>query len=169
MAIFLKLPEEKKKQKDSALQIRRSHNVIVVQSISSLLACSQKKYVELLIMTIIYYWKVKQSQATLSDVIYLLPYFSLWINAFKWKTNEVVFFEQVTRATPTRFFFLVFSPLPHPLPPLLFTPLPPPLSLFLTVDSPLGIKFSSPQPSAAIKIKDGGHNIRYEITKHLLA
>ena len=47
---------------------------------------------------------------------------------------------------------------------VIFTPLPPPLSLFLTVDRPLGINFSSPQPSAAIKIKDGGHNIRYEIT-----
>ena len=35
--------------------------------------------------------------------------------------------------------------------------------LFLTVDRPLGINFSSPQPSAAIKIKDGDHNIRYEI------
>ena len=46
----------------------------------------------------------------------------------------------------------------------LFTPLPPPLSLFLTVDRPLGINFSSPQSSAAIKIKDGGHNIRYEIS-----
>ena len=116
-------------------------------------------------MTIIYYWKVKQSQATLSDVIYLLPYFSLWINAFKWKTNDVVFFEQVTRATPTVFFFLVFPPLPRPLPPYSSLPyLPPPLSLFLTVDRPLGINFSSPQPSAAIKIKDGGHNIRYEIT-----
>ena len=46
----------------------------------------------------------------------------------------------------------------------IFTPLPPSLSLFLTVDRPLGINFSSPQPSAAIKIKDGGHNIRYEIT-----
>ena len=42
-------------------------------------------------------------------------------------------------------------------------PLPPPISLFLTVDRPLGINFSSPQPSAAIKIKDGDHNIRYEI------
>ena len=117
-------------------------------------------------MTIIYYWKVKQSQATLSDVIYLLPYFSLWINAFKWKTNDVVFFEQVTRATPTVFFFFFFSlsSPPSPPTPLLFTPLPPPLSLFLTVDRPLGINFSSPQPSAAIKIKDGGHNIRYEIT-----
>ena len=34
----------------------------------------------------------------------------------------------------------------------------------LTVDCPLGINFYSPQPSAAIKIKDGGHNIHYEIT-----
>ena len=48
-------------------------------------------------------------------------------------------------------------------------PLPPPLSLFLTVDRPLSINFHSPQPSAAIKIKDGGHNIRYEITSHSLA
>ena len=135
MAIFLKLPEEKKKQKDSALQIRRSHNVIVVQSISSLLACSQKKYVELLIMTIIYYWKVKQSQATLSDVIYLLPYFSLWINAFKWKTNDVVFSSKLPEPLRPFFFFSLSSPPPPPTP-LLFTPLPPPLSLFLTVDRP---------------------------------
>ena len=28
----------------------------------------------------------------------------------------------------------------------------------------LGINFSSPQPSAANKIKDGGHSIRYAIT-----
>ena len=45
----------------------------------------------------------------------------------------------------------------------------PPLSLFLTVDRPLGINFYSPQPSAAIKIKDGSHNIRYQITWHSLA
>ena len=45
-----------------------------------------------------------------------------------------------------------------------FTPLPPPLSLFLTVNHPLGINFYSPLPSAAIKIKDGGHNICDEIT-----
>ena len=94
-------------------------------------------------MTIIYYWKVKQSQATLSDVIYLLPYFSLWINAFKWKTNDVVFFEQVTRATPTFFFLKSFLPSPAPYP-LLFTPLPPPLSLFLTVDRPRYKFFLSP-------------------------
>ena len=114
-------------------------------------------------MTIIYYWKVKQSQATLSDVIYLLPYFSLWINAFKWKTNDVVFFEQVTRATPTFFFFLVFPPLPRPLPPYSSLPYPHPSPYFWPSTAP-GINFSSPQPSAAIKIKDGGHNIRYEIT-----
>ena len=47
---------------------------------------------------------------------------------------------------------------------LIFIPLPPPFFLFLTVDHPLGINLSSPQPPAAIKIKDGGHNIRYEIT-----
>ena len=46
----------------------------------------------------------------------------------------------------------------------IFTPLPPPLSLFMNVNHPLGINFSSPQPFAAIKIKDGGQNIRYEIT-----
>ena len=51
---------------------------------------------------------------------------------------------------------------------VIFTPLPPPLSLFLTVDRPLGINFYSPQPFDAIKIKDGGQNIRYEITKHSL-
>ena len=28
--------------------------------------------------------------------------------------------------------------------------------------------YFSPQPSAAINIKDGGHNIRYEITEHSL-
>ena len=32
-----------------------------------------------------------------------------------------------------------------------------------------GFIYFSPQPSAAIKIKDGGHNIRYEITEHSLA
>ena len=46
----------------------------------------------------------------------------------------------------------------------IFTPLPPPLSLFMNVNHPLGINFSSPHPLAAIKIKDGGQNIRYEIT-----
>ena len=46
----------------------------------------------------------------------------------------------------------------------IFIPLPTPLFLFLTVDRPLSLNFSSPQPSAAIKIKDGYHNIRYEIT-----
>ena len=46
----------------------------------------------------------------------------------------------------------------------IFTPLPPPLSLFMNVNHPLGINFSSPQPFTAIKIKDGGQNIRYEIT-----
>ena len=49
---------------------------------------------------------------------------------------------------------------------VILTPLPPSLSLFLTVDHPLGINFPSPQPSTPIKIKDGGHNIRYEITQH---
>ena len=49
----------------------------------------------------------------------------------------------------------------------IFTPLPPPLSLFLTVGRPLGINFYSPQPSAAIKIKDGGRNIR--IGNHMIS
>ena len=40
---------------------------------------------------------------------------------------------------------------------------------FFIFHRPLGINFYSPQPSAAIKIKDGGHNIRYEITYHSLA
>ena len=49
----------------------------------------------------------------------------------------------------------------------IFTPLPPPLSLFLTVGRPLSINFYSPQPSAAIKIKDGGRNIR--IGNHMIS
>ena len=49
------------------------------------------------------------------------------------------------------------------------TPPHPPLSLFLTVDRPLVQIYFSPQPSAAIKIKNGGHSIRYEITEHSLA
>ena len=50
-----------------------------------------------------------------------------------------------------------------------FTPRPPFLPLLLIVDRPLGTNLLSPQPSAAIKIKNGGHNIRYEITEHSLA
>ena len=44
----------------------------------------------------------------------------------------------------------------------------PPLSLFLTASAPLVQIYFSPQPSASIKIKDGAHNIRYEITEHSL-
>ena len=43
-----------------------------------------------------------------------------------------------------------------------------PLSLFLTVDRPLDPNYFSPQPSAAIKIKDGGHDFRQENTEHSL-
>ena len=49
--------------------------------------------------------------------------------------------------------------LPHPAPLLVFGRRSPPL---------VQIHFS-PQSSAAIKIKDGGYNIRYEITEHSLA
>ena len=84
--------------------MRGSYNVTVVQSITptslpspsitptSLPTISQKKY-QLLIIT--------ESQAALSDVIYLLPYFSHWISAFKCKTSDVVIFEQIIRSTPS--------------------------------------------------------------------
>ena len=39
----------------------------------------------------------------------------------------------------------------------------------MTVDLPLVQIYFSPQPSTAIKIKEGGHNFRYEITEHSLA
>ena len=73
--------------------MRGSYNVTVVQSITptslpspsitptSLPSISQKKY-QLLIIT--------ESQAALSDVIFLLPYFSHRINAFKCKTGDEV-------------------------------------------------------------------------------
>ena len=51
----------------------------------------------------------------------------------------------------------------------IFTPLTLSLSLFFTIDRPLVQIYFSPQPSAAIKIKDGGHNVRYEISEHSLA
>ena len=51
----------------------------------------------------------------------------------------------------------------------IFTPLTLSLSLFFTIDRPLVQICFSPQPSAAIKIKDGGHNVRYEISEHSLA
>ena len=79
---------------------RRSYNVTVVQSISptSLPSPFQKKY-QLLINT--------ESQATLSDVIYLLPYFSHWINAFKGKTSNVDFSSKLPIYT-VFFFFLIY-------------------------------------------------------------
>ena len=44
------------------------------------------------------------------------------------------------------------------------------ISSALLVDRFLGKKIDfSLQPSAVIKIKDGGHNFRYEITEHSLA
>ena len=66
--------------------MRGSYNLAVVQSISPPppLSTSQKKY-QLLIIT--------ESQAALSDVIFLLPYFSHRINAFKCKTSDEVVFE----------------------------------------------------------------------------
>ena len=76
----------------SALQMHGSYNVTVVQSPTSLPSPSQKKY-PLSIIT--------ESQTALSDVIYLLPYFSHWISAFKCKTREVFTFEQITRSTPS--------------------------------------------------------------------
>ena len=39
----------------------------------------------------------------------------------------------------------------------------------MTVDLPLVQIYFSPQLSTAIKIKEGGHNFRYEITEHSLA
>ena len=84
--------------------MRGSYNVTVVQSITptslpspsitptSLPSISQKKY-QLFIIT--------ESQAALSDVIYLLPYFSHWISAFKCKTSDVVVFEQITLSIPS--------------------------------------------------------------------
>ena len=48
----------------------------------------------------------------------------------------------------------------------IFTSQPLPLSLFLTDDRPFGTNLSLPQSSAAIQIKDGGHNISQENTKH---
>ena len=50
----------------------------------------QKKYEGLLSITIDYYWKSSYL------LIYLLPYFSHWINAFKGKTSDVVIFKQIT-------------------------------------------------------------------------
>ena len=72
--------------------MRGSYNVNVVHSITSPSSPSQKKY-QLSIIT--------ESQTAPSDVIYLLPYFSHWISAFKCKTSEVVIFEQITRSTPS--------------------------------------------------------------------
>ena len=72
--------------------MRGSYNVTVVHSITSPSSPSQKKY-QLSIIT--------ESQTALSDVIYLLPYFSHWISAFKCKTSDVVIFEQIIRSTPS--------------------------------------------------------------------
>ena len=44
---------------------------------------------------------------------------------------------------------------------------PTPLLIFDCI-RPLVQIYFSPQPSASIKIKDGAHNIRYEITEHSL-
>ena len=51
------------------------------------------------------------------------------------------------------------KPLPHTHPSPYFWP----------STAPLVQIYFSPQPSAAIKIKNGGHSIRYEITEHSLA
>ena len=72
--------------------MRGSYNVTVVHSITSPSSPSQKKY-QLSIIT--------ESQTALSDVIYLLPYFSHWISAFKCKTSDVVIFEQITLSIPS--------------------------------------------------------------------
>ena len=72
--------------------MRGSYNVTVVHSITSPSSPSQKKY-QLSIIT--------ESQTALSDVIYLLPYFSHWISAFKCKTSDVVVFEQITLSIPS--------------------------------------------------------------------
>ena len=44
-----------------------------------------------------------------------------------------------------------------------------PSPYFWQSTAPLVQIYFSPLPSAAIKIKDGGHNFRYEITEHSLA
>ena len=72
--------------------MRGSYNLTVFHSITSPSSPSQKKY-QLSIIT--------ESQTALSDVIYLLPYFSHWISAFKCNTSEVFIFEQITRSTPS--------------------------------------------------------------------
>ena len=52
-----------------------------------------------------------------------------------------------------------------------FTPPPPPpsISLFWSSTAPLVQIYFPPQPSASIKIKDGGYNFREENTEHTLA
>ena len=89
---IIRRKEETKRLKQLELLFgvfKRSYNVTMVQSIhpTSLPSPSQKKC-QLLIIT--------ESQATLSVVIYLLPYFSYWVNAFKGKTSNVVIFEKIT-------------------------------------------------------------------------
>ena len=100
---IIRRKEETKRLKQLELLFRvfkRSYNVTMVQSISptSFPSPSQKKC-QLLIIT--------ESQATLSVVIYLLPYFSYWVNAFKGKTSNVVIFEKITDLFH-RFFFLIY-------------------------------------------------------------
>ena len=64
----------------------------------------QKKYEGLLSITIDYYWKSSYL------LIYLLPYFSHWINAFQDKTSDVVIFEQITDPLgPFSFSFSFFN------------------------------------------------------------
>ena len=52
---------------------------------------------------------------------------------------------------------------------MVFTTFPLPLFSFSTIITPLIQISFSPQPSAAIKIKVGGHDFRYQNTDHSLA
>ena len=81
---------------ESAFRMRGSYNVTVVQSIfpTSLPFWRTTKY---------NFWLLLKVSCLL---IYLLPYFSHWIEAFKGKTSDVVIFEQIT--DPLRQFSLFF-------------------------------------------------------------
>ena len=86
--------------------MRGSYNVTVVQSISPTSLPSSK---EIWITICNNYWLLLRVKLphSLSNVIFLLPYFSHWMNAFKGNTSDVVNFEQIT--DPLRpFSFLIF-------------------------------------------------------------
>ena len=91
---------------ESAYWMRGSYNVTVVQSISPTSLPSSK---EIWITICNNYWLLLRVKLphSLSNVIFLLPYFSHWMNAFKGNTSDVVNFEQIT--DPLRpFSFLIF-------------------------------------------------------------